>query len=893
MITLDKGYEPKKYEDKIYLAWEKSGLFNPDVAIEKGYCSSRAPAFSMVLPPPNVTGVLHIGHATMLALQDLIVRFHRLLGQRTLWVPGTDHAAIATQNKVEKILREQGMKDPRAELGRKKFLQEVDKFARHSHDTIVRQTKKMGSSLDWSREAFTLDKERSQAVGEIFSRMYEDGLIYRGHRLVNWCPRCHSTLADDEVEYREEKGKLYWLKYGPFVLATSRPETKLGDTAVAVHPRDKRYKQMVGKNFQIPGVLGEFTVKVVADEAVDPEFGSGAIKVTPAHSFVDYQIAQRHHLPLKQIINEEGRMMANCGKYAGLTTFEAREEIVRDMEKMGFIDHIEENYNHNLACCYRCGSVIEPLPSEQWFIDVNKKFPFRPSIRQPLKGLRSGQSVSLKSLMQQVVRSGQIKIIPQRFEEVYFRWIDNLQDWCISRQIWYGHQVPVWYKPDKKTGQTQIFVGTKAPTGSDWKQDEDTLDTWFSSGLWTFSTLGWPKASKDLATYHPTSVMETGYDIIFFWVARMILMSTYALGEVPFSTVYLHGLVRDEQGKKMSKSLGNAIDPLDTIAAYGADATRLSLVIGNTPGNDLRLSTEKVAGFRNFTNKLWNIARFMLLNISQPKWEGKRPSPHTLADQWILQSLDEVIRSTGENIESFNFSRAGEDLREFTWGKLADWYLEIAKIEEGKGPILNYLLNKILVLWHPFMPFVTEAIYQEVYKKSYLLVASWPRVKTAESAVDKKIIKQFSGVQEVITAIRAMRADYKVDPVKRLSVVIKLERGVGAWLKENEGIIKGLARLDSLSFISSGQHPAGMCIITSVGEIYVDLSGVVDLKKEADRLQKELAQVDGYVKSQKKKLQNADFLAHAPAAVIEKEREKYQEAEERVIKLKKQLTGLK
>jgi len=870
---MDKAYEPQQYEDGIYKKWEESGFFAPEAHPPwvDNPDDPKRPHFSIVLPPPNVTGTLHVGHAAMLAIQDVMIRYHRMKGDKTLWLPGTDHAAIATQTKVEKLLMQKGMKDPKKELGREKFLEEVNKFAQASHDTIVNQCKKMGSSLDWSREAFTLDEQRNLAVRTVFKKMYDDGLIYRGYRIVNWCPRCHSTLADDEVEYKEENGKFYWIKYGPFVLATARPETKLGDTAVAVHPKDKRYKDMVGKKYMIPGVLGEFEIIVVADEAVDPEFGTGAVKVTPAHSFTDYEIAQRHGVSLKQIINEDGRMMDNCGKYAGMTTKEAREAIVADMQKMGLIDHIEENYKHNLSVCYRCGTVVEPIPSSQWFIDVNKKV--------------KNKKASLKQLMQKAVKSKKIKIIPDRFEKTYFHWIDNLRDWCISRQIWYGHQIPVWYKGE------EIYVGVEAPKGDSWVQDKDTLDTWFSSGLWTFSTLGWPKKTLDLKTYHPTSVMETGYDILFFWVARMILMTTYVLGEIPFEKVYLHGLVRDEQGRKMSKSLGNVIDPLDTISKYGADATRLSLLIGNTPGNDMRLSEDKVAGFRNFANKLWNISRFI---ESQKSIKSvKSIKARTLSDKWILSRLNETIKTVTESIEKFNFSYAGEVLRDFTWNELADWYLEISKIEGDKSEILNYILETVLKLWHPFMPFVTETIWAECKFQNadcrMLMVSEWPKVKTRTEAK----IGDFETIKNIITGIRSLRADYKIDPVKKLKAVIsagKKQELIG----ENADVVKALARLEDLQINKSTNKPLNFVGFVVGGvEVFVDLSGVVDLEKEKTRLKTEIEDLEKYVKSLETKLGNESFVDNAPEKIVEQEKEKMKDAKIKLDKFIIQLDNLK
>jgi len=891
MKELSKAYEASKYEDDIYKLWEESGFFNPDKCIEKGVCEKDAEHFSIVLPPPNVTGVLHIGHAAMLAIQDVMVRYHRMKGDRTLWVPGTDHAAIATQTKVEKLLIEKGIKDPKNELGREKFLAEVNKFATESHDTIIHQTKKMGSSLDWSREAFTLDEPRHKAVYTVFKKMYDDELIYRGHRIVNWCPRCHSTLADDEVEHVDRKGKLYWIKYGPFVLATSRPETKLGDTAVAVHPDDKRYKDMIGKKYMIPGVLGEFEIIVIADKAVDPDFGSGAVKVTPFHSFADYEMAERAGVEGKQIIDEDGRMMDNCGKYAGMTTLEAREAIVADMKKMDLIEKIED-YDHSLSVCYRCNSTIEPIPSRQWFIDVNKEFEIQGSEflnGLKLKGIKDGQKVTLKKLMQQVIKSKQIKIVPERFEKTYFHWIDNLRDWCISRQIWYGHQIPVWYKGE------EVYVGTEAPEGEGWEQDPDTLDTWFSSGLWTFSTLGYPDLNaEDLKNFHPTSVMETGYDILFFWVARMILMTTYTLGDIPFETVYLHGLVRDENGKKMSKSLGNVIDPLDTIKNYGADATRLSLLIGNTPGNDLKLNEEKVASFRNFANKLWNMSRFMLMNIDDPKIDIEKPEAKTLADKWILDELNVRVSEYGILISDYNFSFAGEQLRDFTWNGLADWYLEISKIEGDKSEILNYILNTILKLWHPFMPFVTEALWQEIYvDNKMLMVEKMPVSNTSKKFVEgSKIQVDFHLVQNVITKIRSLKSDYKIDPVKKLNVVISA-CDKKDLLEENVEVIKGLARLEDLKVEKSVKKPEGHVGFVEGGvEVYVDLTGVVDLDKEKKRLQDEINNIQKYTKGLEGKLSNKSFVGNAPEEVVVKEKEKLEEAKTKLEKLEGQLNNL-
>jgi len=622
-IELPKTYEPEKYENETFKRWESSGFFNPDECIRQGVTKKKAPSFSVVLPPPNVTGTLHMGHAAMLAIEDVLVRYHRMKGDRTLWVPGTDHAAVATESKVEsQLIKEEGYKKPKSELGREKFLERVRKFARESHDTIVNQCKKMGASLDWSREAYTLDENRNRAVRTVFKMMYDDGLIYRGFRVINWSVKGQSTCSDDELVYVERPAKLYYFKYSknfPITIATTRPETKLGDTAVAVHPDDKRYQKYIGQKFTVDvGAAQLLTIQIIADDGLDPNFGTGALGVTPAHSAIDFEIYQKQKaigmdIGLIQVIGEDAKMTPAAGKaYAGLTAKEAREKFVEYLKKNGLLEK-EEDIIQNVGTSDRFQDVVEPLPKTQWFVDVNKKFVLKHS---KIEGVRSGSKVSLKELMQKAVKGGDITILPGRFVKTYFNWIDNLRDWCISRQIWFGHQIPVWYKAG------EMYCGVEAPKGEGWKQDPDTLDTWFSSGLWTFSTLGWPEKTDDLKTYHPTSVLETGYDILFFWVARMILMTTYTLGEVPFGTVYLHGLVRDEEGRKMSKTLGNIIDPLDMVKDYGTDATRLSLLIGSAPGNDLKLSVEKIAGFRNFANKLWNISRFMMLTI-----EKLRPMP--------------------------------------------------------------------------------------------------------------------------------------------------------------------------------------------------------------------------------------------------------------------------
>jgi valyl-tRNA synthetase len=749
MKELAKAYEASKYEKEIYQTWEKSGYFNPDNLKSKGK------PFTISLPPPNATGILHLGHATMLAVQDLIVRFQRLGGRKVLWLPGTDHASIATQNVVEKKIWEE-QKKTRFDIPRDEFVRQVAEFAENSRGTIKNQMRCMGVSCDWSRDRYTLDAGLSQAVREAFVKLYKDDLIYRGKRIVNWCTRCGTTLADDEVEYKESVGKLYYIKYGPVTVATTRPETKLGDTALAVNPDDERYRHLVGKEFDVTLGKVKVHVKVIADKIIDKDFGTGVVGVTPAHSVLDYELAQKYHLPLKIVISKEGTMTEEAGIYTGLKVKEARGKFVADLGEQ--IEKIEE-YKHNLSICYRCSMPIEPMPLEQWFVAVDK--PFR---------LNWFKKTTLKQLSLEAVRSGQIKIVPDRFEKVYYQWMENLHDWCISRQIWFGHRVPVWYRKNIQN-ESEIYVGVESPLGDGWQQDPDTLDTWFSSSLWTFSTLGWPEQTKDLQTFHPTSVMETGYDILFFWVARMILMTKYILRQVPFRTVYLHGLVRDKQGKKMSKSLGNGIDPVEMIEKYGADALRLSMVIGNTPGNDFRLYEEKIAGYRNFVNKLWNICRYILLSVNDVRVVENVPESKTLADKWILSRFRQIADLVTNKIEDFQFSEAGEALYDFTWHELADWYLEVAKLEGEKDKILSYLLTQLLKLWHPYTPFITEVLWREAFgeKTGLLMVQPWPQNLPPQN---NEAEKKFDVIKNIVIGIRNYRSENKILSTQVLSVAI-------------------------------------------------------------------------------------------------------------------------
>lgn len=874
-FEIDSAYDAKKYEEKIYKKWEKSGAFTPKID------PSKKP-FTISMPPPNATGVLHLGHAVMLALQDIMARYHRMQGTPTLWLPGTDHAAIATQNKVEQLLAKKGK--TRFDVGRTKFLEEVKKYVENSQDIIRNQIRKMGCSCDWTRERYTLDKGLTDAVQEIFVKMYKDDLIYRGDRIVNWCPRCESTLANDEVEYKTAKELLYWIKYGPFVVATTRPETMLGDTAVAVNPNDRRYKKWHSKKVKIPSPLGDFEVMVVTDKQVDPKFGSGVVKVTPAHSFVDFEIAQKHNLPMKSVIDEKGQMMENCGKYKGLTTLECREKYLRDLEKMGLIQKIED-YTHNLSLCYRCGTPVEPLISKQWFINVDK--PIIPD---------GEKKKTIKERSVEVVKNGEIKILPSKFNKIYFHWMENLHDWCISRQIWFGHRIPVWYCQEC----AEVIVTKEKPKkcpkckSDKLKQDPDTLDTWFSSGLWTFSTLGWPKKTDDLKYFHPTSVMETGYDILFFWVARMIIMTTYALNEIPFETVYLHGLIRDKFGQKMSKSKPETcIDPLEMIEKYGTDAVRLSLVIGSTPGNDMRLYKEKIAGYRNFVNKLWNAARFALMNVEKEdlKKEFEPGMIKSFADKWILTQLQLLIKSVDSDMKNFRFSDAGMKIYDFMWVKYCDWYLEISKGEHKNPAVLLFILKNILKLLHPFVPFVTEKLWEFIDDKNQLITEQWP--KYDRDLIFEEEAKKMDLVHKIIGKIRSVRAEMKVEPVKKIHTIVYAGKNKEAIEEKREAIMR-LARLESLKIKDKGPKVKNAKpVFVKKIEIYLPLKKLINTEKEKSRLKKEIALKENFIKSLEAKLNNKGFLKNAPKPLIDESKKRLKSEQGNLEKLKKQAKALR
>jgi valyl-tRNA synthetase len=720
MTELEKSYDASLYEADIYSKWVASGYFNPDnlqalTALQEGPGAGKP--YTIILPPPNVTGTLHVGHALGVTIQDALIRYHRMLGFQTLWLPGTDHAAI---------LEKEGKR--KTDLGREEFLKRVEAFAQDSHDTIISQTKSLGASLDWSREAYTLDEARSLAVRTAFKNMFDDGLIYRGYKVINWDPKGQTVISDDEIVHQERDAVLYTFKYAadfPITISTTRPETKVGDTAVAVHPEDARYAEFIGKEYDINFCGVDIHIKIVADVAVEKDFGTGALGVTPAHSQIDAEIAERHELPFKQVINEFGKMMVGGEGLVGTKTAQAREFVANWIRDNNLMEN-EEKIKQNISTAERSGGVIEPLPKEQWFVGVNRPFKIKHS---EIQGIESGQTVTLKELMQQVVNNGQIDIIPDHFNKTYLHWINNLRDWCISRQIWFGHRIPVWYKTDSN-GITELVCDLEAPQGEGWTQDEDTLDTWFSSGLWTFSTLGWPNLnSADFIKYHPTQVLETGKDILPFWVARMILMTTYNIGQIPFEKVFLHGMVRDGQNRKMSKSLGNIVDPLDMTAKYGTDALRMALLFNTAPGTDMAIQEDKIKGMKHFGNKLWNITRYVLsLDFSAIEVETNNfPQAKTDADAAILEALVETRAKVHKAMTTFRLHEATQELYDFVWKNFADVYIEASKAQlleptsaeqkalaENTKHVLLHVLCESLHLLHPFMPFVTEVLWSKL-----------------------------------------------------------------------------------------------------------------------------------------------------------------------------------
>ncbi len=708
LTALTKPFNAESVEASIYSMWEESGYFNPD-----NLPGERKEVYTIILPPPNVTGTLHAGHAIMLAIQDTLIRYKRMQGYKTLWLPGTDHAAIATQSVVEKkIIKEEGKS--RHDLGREEMLRRINQFAIESQNTILSQFRSMGSSLDWSRLAFTIDEKRNLAVKTMFTKMYNDGLIYQGHRIVNWDPKGQTTISDDELVYIEEKSKFYYFKYGPFVIGTARPETKFGDKYVVMHPDDVRYKEYThGQKLTVEWINGPIEATIIKDESVDPEFGTGVMTITPWHSVVDFELAQKYKLDYEQIIDKYGKLLPVAGEeFKGLKIKDAREKIVAKLEAKGLVEKVED-YTHNISTAERTGGIVEPQIMKQWFVAVNKSF------------THFGKETTLKNLMREAVESKKTVILPERFEKVYFHWIENLRDWCISRQIWYGHRIPVWYKGE------EMYIGVEAPSGEGWLQDEDTLDTWFSSGMWTFSTLGWPHETADLKTFHSTDLLETGHDILFFWVARMILFSTYALNEVPFKNVYLHGLIRDAKGQKMSKSIGNVLDPRDLSKKYGTDALRMSLMVANGPGNDLKLSEDKVKAYKMFANKIWNGTRFVLERTAD--FEGTSAT-FTEEDKAVYDAWREVQKDITSDMENYRLHLASQKIYDYFWKVFCDEIIETRKVridgdvdKESAQLLLLTLLREQMIVLHPFMPFITEEIWKLIKKDTddLLIVTKW------------------------------------------------------------------------------------------------------------------------------------------------------------------------
>ncbi|MBP7133659.1 valine--tRNA ligase [Patescibacteria group bacterium] len=875
---MPKAFDSSLVEASLYNQWESAGVFTPDRLPDR---NQRGEAYAIMMPPPNVTGVLHLGHALENSLMDTMVRFQRMQGKRAMIVPGTDHAALPTQAKVEKMLMQEGMKNPRQELGREKLLEKIRAFAMDSQATILSQVKQMGTSCDWSHLAFTFDEQRSTAVNEAFCRMYRDGLIYRGYRVVNWSVKGQSTCSDDEVVYVERSTKIYTFKYSkdfPIAISTTRPETKLGDTAVAVHPTDERYQSLIGQTFTVDvGAKQPLQIKIIADENVDKSFGTGALGVTPAHSAIDFEMYEKQKangqpIGLICVIDKDGKMTEETGpSYQGLTVDEARAKFVDWLRSQNLLEK-EEEIMQNVGTSDRFGDIIEAIPMTQWWLDMNKTI--------------AARGKSLKELMREAVTDGlngnadaKVSIMPDRYQKLYLDRIEHLRDWCLSRQIWWGHRIPVWYRGE------EIVASATAP-GADWEQDPDTLDTWFSSATWTFSTLGWPEQTADLKTFHPTPWITMGYEIVYLWMMRMILMSTYCLDQIPFKQVYIHGILRDESGKKFSKSSGNNIDPLDIIKKYGADALRWSVLIGTTPGNDSRFYEDKVESGRNLVNKLWNISRYLITTIDpQEQMSGAA----TLADQWIQTRLQEVVDSVTEKMATSQFSAAGEELRDFTWGDLADWYLEIAKVEKGKSALLKEILETVLKLWHPFVPFVTEAIWQQAGFEGMLAVAEWPQ-KKAETVFEE--VALFEALRTFVVSSRRLRAEQGVEAAKQIAFGYCAHSAESAALFEvNKAWLTRLINAASITQMES--FPSSWASeVSSVYSSGFDPMGALDLGKEREKIAKEIKETATYIQSLEAKLANQEFVGKAPAHVTDGMRTKLVEAQTRAKTLEERLQML-
>ena len=868
---LDKQYSPQNVEDRTYKFWCDHKYFHAEVNPDKK-------PYTIVIPPPNITGQLHMGHALDETLQDILIRWRRMEGYETLWLPGTDHASIATEAKIVEAMRKEGI--TKEEIGREKFLERAWEWKAQYGGRIVEQLKKLGSSCDWDRERFTLDEGCSKAVREVFCKLYDKGLIYRGERIINWCPHCLTSISDAEVEYEDQAGHFWHLRYpfkdgsGYLELATTRPETLLGDTAVAVNPNDERYKDMVGKTLILPIVHRE--IPVIADDYVDIEFGTGVVKITPAHDPNDFEVGLRHNLEVINVLTPDAKIVDDYPKYAGMDRYEARKAIVEDLQAEGALVEIED-YSHNVGTCYRCGTTVEPRVSKQWFVKMEPLA--KPAV--------------------EVVRNGEVKFVPERFDKTYFHWMENIKDWCISRQLWWGHRIPAYYCDD--CGEVMVSaqeVHTCSKCGGNHvHQDPDTLDTWFSSALWPFSTLGYPDDTKELEYFYPTDTLVTGYDIIFFWVARMIFSGVEHMGQVPFHTVLIHGLVRDAQGRKMSKSLGNGIDPLLVIDQYGADALRFTLATGNAPGNDMRFSDEKVKASRNFANKLWNAARFVLMYLGNDYSYPGLPKDLAIEDKWILSKVNTLAKEVTDNLERFELGIAVAKLYDFIWDVFCDWYIEIAKIrlQSGEGAdtakaVLVYVLTDILKLLHPFMPFITEEIYQAIpHDTESIMISKWPEYDPTLSFADEEA--QMEKIMDAIRAIRNRRAEMNISPSKKSKVYV--ETAFSDVFAVGSEFIKRLAYASDVEIADAfGDLGNTVTIVTNDAKIYIPLGDLVDFEAEAKRLQKELAVAEEKLAFINKKLDNPGFVNKAPEKVVQQNRDEAAKLTEKIANLRSSLENL-
>ncbi len=859
---LAKQYDPKEVEDRIYKEWLNGKYFHAK-------CEKGKETYTIVIPPPNITGQLHMGHALDNTLQDILIRFKRMQGYDTLWLPGTDHASIATEAKIVEKMREEGV--TKADIGREGFLERAWEWKKQYGGRIIEQLKKLGSSCDWDRERFTLDEGCNKAVNEVFVGLYEKGLIYRGERIINWCPHCKTSISDAEVEYEEQAGHFWHLRYpfkdgsGYLELATTRPETLLGDTAVAVNPNDERYKDMVGKTLILPLVHRE--IPVVADDYVEMDFGTGVVKITPAHDPNDFEVGLRHNLEVINVLTDDAHIVEDYPKYAGMDRYEARKAIVADLEAEGALVKVED-YTHNVGTCYRCSSTVEPKVSKQWFVKMKP----------------------LATPAIDAVKNGETKFIPQRFEKVYFHWLENIKDWCISRQLWWGHRIPAWYCADcgKITVSKEEATACKHCGSKNIEQDPDTLDTWFSSALWPFSTLGWPEETEDFKHYYPTNTLVTGYDIIPFWVMRMMFSGIEQTGEVPFDTVLIHGLVRDSQGRKMSKSLGNGVDPLEVISEYGADALRFSLATGNSPGNDMRYIPERVEASRNFANKIWNAARFILMNLENDEVIELDEKNLALEDKWILSKYNSLVADVTDNLDKFELGLAVQKLYDFIWDVFCDWYIEICKarlnsddvaLKNTARSVLLYVFTNTLALLHPFMPFITEVIWQSMpHKGEALMITEWPKFrKELEFAAEES---DFEKIMAVIRAIRNRRSEMNVPPSKKAKVCIVSQKN--EIFKKGEAYICKLAYASEVELLDEFDGEGAVRIITDDATVYMPMNELVDFSAELERLNKELKKAMVDKEFFEKKLNNPGFVAKAPAQLIEQQKQSLEKVLEKI-----------